>query len=148
MEGFIERIARLVNTVSPDVETGMHICYGDWGHRHFIDPKDTGLMVTLSNGILDSARRPVNWIHMPVPRNIDCEAYFSPLKELKLQPGSDLFLGLVHANDAAGTRRKIDVAKKVLGQVQFGIATECGLGRTPEEDFQSIADITNLYSRL
>jgi methionine synthase II (cobalamin-independent) len=144
MGAFIERIARLVNTVSPDVETGIHICYGDWGHRHFIDPKDTGLMVTLSNGILDSARRPVNWIHMPVPRNIDSEAYFFPLKELKVQSGSDLFLGLVHANDAAGTRRKIDVAKKVLGQVQFGIATECGLGRIPEEDFQSIADTTNL----
>lgn len=148
LDDFVERIARLVDTVSPDVETGLHICYGDWGHRHFIDPKDTGLMVALSNGIMDSARRPVNWIHMPVPRHIHDESYFSPLKGLKLKPDSDLFLGLVHANDAAGTQCKIEVAKSVLGQIQFGIATECGLGRTPEEDFQSIADITNLYTRL
>lgn len=148
LDGFVGRIARLVNTVASDVETGLHICYGDWGHQHFIDPKDTGLMVALSNGILDNARRPINWIHMPVPRHVDDEGYFSPLKELDLESGSDLFLGLVHANDAAGTQRKIDVAKSVLGQVQFGIGTECGLGRTPEADFQSISDITNLYSRL
>lgn len=73
-----------------------------------MEPVDTELLVGLANGIIQSLVeiRPVDWIHMPVPKGRTDEAYFHPLKALNLR-GALLYLGLVHANDEAGTRERI-----------------------------------------
>jgi hypothetical protein len=128
----IDRLVRLGAQVPADIELGYHLCYGDAGHRHFVQPQDTSRLVTVANAICAGVKRPVNWIHLPVPRDRDDEAYYAPLKNLRLHPEAELYLGLVHYTDGlAGTRRRMATAAKVVPA--FGIATECGFGRRPAE---------------
>ena len=73
-------------------------------------------------------KRPVDLIHMPVPRDRDDDGYFAPLARLRLQPETELCLGLVHYTDGVvGTRRRLATAEKHVQN--FSIATECGFGR-------------------
>ncbi len=126
--GILERLLRLSRQVPPDVELGYHLCYGDVRHRHFKEPADTRKLVDVANVLAGSLGRPLNWIHLPVPRNRVDEAYYAPLGELRLRAETELYLGLVHHTDGVeGTRRRIDVAGRFASG--FGIATECGWGR-------------------
>jgi methionine synthase II (cobalamin-independent) len=140
-EGVVERLARFANHVAPDVELGFHFCYGDIGHEHFIQPKDTRLMVEVGNALAEAVHRPIQWIHLPVPKDRTDEAYFAPLKELKRAPGAELYLGCVHFGDLEGTRERVRRAKEVLGHGDFRVGTECGMGRTPKEEFEGIVGI-------
>jgi hypothetical protein len=106
-------------------------------------------LVKLANAILagDNIAPRTEWIHLPVPKGRTDAAYFAPLTGLKLNGGADqgqkpprLYLGLVHANDETGTRKRIEVAKSAI-PFPFGVATECGLGRTPPEEIDSILQI-------
>ena len=125
----IERLTRLGAAVPKAVELGFHLCYGDWMGRHVIEPLDTRALVILMNAIAAAASRPVTYFHLPVPIDRSDDAYFEPLRDLNLQPGTEVYLGLVHLKDGAqGTRRRMEVARRFLPQ--FGIATECGLGRS------------------
>ena len=129
----IERLKRISEAVPADVELGYHLCYGDVDGKHFIEPIDAGKLVELANALSAEVDRPIAYIHMPVPIERSDEDYFKPLAELKLKPGTELFLGCVHAADGVeGTNRRIAAARKYAPQ--FGIATECGMGRckTPE----------------
>ena len=127
-----DRLARLVDLVPAGVEAGIHLCYGDSGHRHFCEPDDARHLVDVANGVSARARRSIEWIHMPVPKERDDAAYFAPLADLRLKPGCELYLGLVHMTGGiAGTRRRIAAAARILDD--FGIATECGFGRRPAD---------------
>ena len=79
----------------------------------------------------------IAYLHMPVPKDRTDEAYFAPLKNLRLGSSTKLFLGLIHPNDEAGTQKRADLAKAAYSK-PFGVASECGLGRTPKEDLESI----------
>jgi hypothetical protein len=142
-EGTLDRIVRQSEAIHPEVELGYHFCYGDMGNKHFIEPKDTGLLTKLSADILKNVKRQVNWMHMPVPKDRDDVEYFTPLGDLELE-STELYLGLVHANDEEGTRKRMDAASKVIKK--FGIASECGMGRTPPDNFESIAHIASTFS--
>ncbi len=125
---FRQAFAQLSGAVPPDAELGIHLCYGDMDAKHFIEPADLTKAVELANLIIDSAARPVTWIHMPVPRDRSDLAYFAPLKNLKRGPQTELYLGLVHSEDGVdGTVRRMKAASEVTRD--FGIATECGIGR-------------------
>jgi hypothetical protein len=51
---------------------------------------------------------------MPVPRGRDGAGYFAPLKGLKVDNGTELYLGLVHRTDGvSGTVRRMAVANRV-----------------------------------
>ena len=127
-----DRLARLVELVPAGVEAGIHLCYGDSGHRHFCEPGDARHLVDVANGVSARAGRSIEWIHMPVPKERDDAAYFAPLADLRLKPGCELYLGLVHMTGGiAGTRRRIAAAAGVVRD--FGIATECGFGRRPAD---------------
>jgi SAM-dependent methyltransferase len=126
--GILERLLRLSRQVPADVELGYHFCYGDVQHRHFKEPSDAGRLVEVANALTASLGRPLHWIHLPVPRNRTDEAYYAPLRELRLRPETELYLGLVHHTDGvAGTARRLAVAHRFA--TGFGIATECGWGR-------------------
>ncbi len=130
--GIIERIARYSARVPDDVELGYHLCYGDAGHQHFVQPKDTANLVEIANALAARVTRPINWLHLPVPRERDDDAYFAPLRGLKLHPETELYLGLVHLTDGAeGTARRVAAAERAVPD--FGVATECGFGRRPPE---------------
>jgi hypothetical protein len=40
-EGVEDRLVRLASYVRDDVEMGFHFCYGDMGHKHWMEPRDT-----------------------------------------------------------------------------------------------------------
>lgn len=127
-EEIVNRLVRLGNRIPESVELGYHLCYGDFGHRHVIEPEDTALMVGLTNKLSQRLGRSMQWMHMPVPIGRTDDAYYAPLKNLRMRPETRLYLGLVHHSDgAAGARKRIEVAEKYAPE--FGIATECGLGR-------------------
>jgi methionine synthase II (cobalamin-independent) len=126
------RFSRLSAAVPRAVELGFHLCYGDLDGKHFIDPEDATKMVELAHHIADHAGRPIAWVHMPVPAGRDDEAFFAPLEQLALPAGTELYLGLVHPKDLAGTRRRMAAARKFAPE--FGIATECGMARARTPD--------------
>ncbi len=143
-EEMIDQFIRLGNRVPAPVELGYHLCYGDAGHRHFVEPKDTTLLTEIANAISTGVTREIQWIHMPVPRNRSDEAYFAPLRNLHLHPETKLYLGLVHNSDGVeGARKRIAAAQQVVPD--FGVATECGMGRRPEE---TIPDLLHLHSSV
>jgi hypothetical protein len=132
IEELVEAFARLGNRVPTDVELGIHLCYGDPGHKHVREPTDTGRMVDLYHRLATAIRRPITWLHMPVPRDRDDESYFSPLHNLRLKSGTELYLGLIHLTDGiVGAKRRVAAAERVVSN--FGIATECGFGRRPPD---------------
>jgi hypothetical protein len=122
-------VARALDCLPDEVEGGLHLCYGDAGEdKHYVNPRDMGVMVAFHNEIAARARHGIAWLHMPVPKDRDDEAYFAPLAGLRLRPETELFLGLVHRLDGIdGARRKIAAARKFAPA--FGVATECGMGR-------------------
>ena len=142
--GIVERLIRLGDAVPQGVELGYHLCYGDFNHSHWKEPEDTANMVAVANGIAAGIGRSVQWLHMPVPRDRSDDAYFAPLNALTLSPETQLFLGLVHHTDGVeGTRRRIAAAEKVVPD--FGIATECGMGRRPPE---TISELLRIHAEV
>ena len=140
-EDIMQRCGRLGDAVPPDVELGFHLCYGDYAHHHFKEPIDTANLVAVANAITGAAQRPINWLHLPVPRDRDDDAYFAPLRNLIRPAGTELYLGLIHFTDgAAGAQRRIAAASRVVAD--FGIATECGLGRRSPE---TLIDLLTIY---
>lgn len=124
-----DAVARALDCLPPEVEGGIHLCYGDAGEdKHYINPRDMGLMVAFHNAIAARARHGIAWVHMPVPKDREDEAYFAPLAELRLRPETELMLGLIHRLDGVeGARRRLGTARKFAPA--FGVGTECGMGR-------------------
>ena len=126
-----ELLARLGDAVPAGVELGYHLCYGSPRDRHLVMPKDTAILVAIANGVFSRLRRSPSWLHLPVPQDRTDATYFAPLAGLKLPAGCRLYLGLIHHADEAGDRARIDRARDVVAD--FGIAAECGWGRTEPE---------------
>src|SRR5271154_5548652 len=127
-DSFANITVDLGNRVPGGVDLLYHLCYGDSNHRHVIEPTDMADMVEFANRVSRQIARPVQLIHMPVPRNRSDDAYFAPLRRLALRPETELCLGLVHHTDGvAGTRQRLASASKYTRT--FSIATECGFGR-------------------
>ncbi|MEV7619768.1 hypothetical protein AB0N59_06440 [Microbacterium sp. NPDC089321] len=127
-DGLVSRLVALVDAVPESVEVGVHLCYGDAGERHFVEPSDAGTLVRFANAVLSRARRDLTWLHLPVPIERDDDPFYAPLAELA--PVAELYLGLVHREDGVeGAERRIAAASKVVPA--FGVATECGIGRAP-----------------
>jgi hypothetical protein len=127
-ETFSRILVALGNHVPPDIDLLYHLCYGDSGHKHVVEPTDMGDMVDFANRVSRQIARPIQLIHMPVPRDRADDAYFLPLKDLRLRPETELCLGLVHYTDGVeGTRRRLATADRHAAR--FSIATECGFGR-------------------
>lgn len=138
-EGALDLAARLSSHVNKDAQLGYHLCYGDMEHRHFVEPPDASLLVQVANELLQRVgpSHPIEYMHMPVPKDRTDQAYVEALKDLK---DVKLFLGLVHVNDEEGTKKRIEVAQSVYSK-PFGVATECGIGRSTRSDLDSILKI-------
>ena len=128
------------NRVPAGVDLLYHLCYGDSGHKHVIDPTDMGDMVEFTNRVSAGVARPIQLFHLPVPRDRDDDAYFAPLDRLTLRGGTQICFGLVHYTDGLeGTRRRIATARRHLPD--FLIGTECGFGRRPPETIPELLRI-------
>jgi hypothetical protein len=131
-EAIIARMQRLCAAVPADVELGLHLCYGDFGAKHFVEPKDAARMVEFANALAQAMPHKLAYIHMPVPIERSDDAFHAPFRDLKLGD-TELFLGLVHAKDGvAGTKARLEAARRYVPK--FGIATECGMARARSED--------------
>jgi methionine synthase II (cobalamin-independent) len=127
-ETFAGIVVRLADRVPADVDLMFHFCYGDAGHKHVVEPTDMGDMVAFANRLARQVRRPIQLLHMPVPRDRNDDAYFAPLARLALAPQTEICLGLVHYTDGVdGTMTRLRTAEKHIAR--FAIATECGFGR-------------------
>ena len=141
---FANILVDLGNRVPADVDLLYHLCYGDSNHRHVVEPTDMGDMVEFANRVSRRITRPVQLIHMPVPRNRADDAYFAPLRRLKLRDETELCLGLVHYTDGVeGTKQRLATAKKYAGG--FSIATECGFGR---RDPATIPELLRIHAAV
>jgi hypothetical protein len=139
LDEITSRLASLIDLVPARVEAGIHLCYGDSGHKHFCEPEDTGYLVDVANGVARKVTRPIAWIHLPVPRDRDDEAYYAPLQNLNLGDDTEVYLGLLHQTDGqSGTERRIAAASSAIKR--FGIATECGLGRRDQATIPDLMD--------
>ena len=134
-------IGELCDAVPTSIEVMVHLCYGDWGHKHSIEPKDGSKMTELANSIFRHVRRQINLLHFPVPRERDDDAFYAPLANLKIPDDTELALGVVHITGGiAAIGRRMAAADKYVRN--YAIGTDCGLGRRPPE---MIAEVLRLH---
>lgn len=103
-------------------------------------------LVDVARVIKAKVNREIAYFHMPVPKDRTDTAYFRPLGRLQLDR-TKLFLGLVHHDDLDGTKKRIAAARDVVGDLEFGVATECGMGRTPQQHLDLILEISAAVTR-
>ncbi|KAI1326469.1 hypothetical protein F5Y16DRAFT_410854 [Xylariaceae sp. FL0255] len=149
LQGLVDRIVQFSERVPQDIKFGFHLCYGDLFHKHFLEPPDLTVLVDFANSVLerDTFSKRTEWIHMPVPKDRTDPHYLTALNGLNISDSGSplLFLGFVHANDEAGTRKRIETAQFSV-PFPFGVATECSLGRTPPEELDSIFQICKVVT--
>jgi hypothetical protein len=124
----LDMLGRLGDAVPAGVELGYHLCYGSPADEHLVQPKDAGILMEMMEGIAAATRRPIDFFHIPVPKERADEAFYAPLEAWKRPAGTELYLGLLHHDDEAGDRKRVAVAKKFVSD--FGLSAECGWGRT------------------
>jgi hypothetical protein len=143
-ETFGNILVELGDRVPGDIDLLYHLCYGDSGHKHVVEPTDMNDMVDFANRVARQIKRPVQLVHMPVPRDRSDDAYFAPLQRLKLKPETELCLGLVHHTDGVdGTKRRLETARRHASH--FSIATECGFGR---RDPATIPELLRIHATV
>jgi hypothetical protein len=150
LEQVVPGLIRCVDRVSDDVPVGLHLCYGDYGHQHFKQPESLAMQVALVNAVVSGASRPINWFSFTVPQSRSDEGYFAPLRDLRVGPETELYFALVpyHPGDQPDgtTAAQVQVIDAVLaesasGAREWGISTECGMGRVAAEDVPTLLDL-------
>jgi len=142
--GVLERLIRISRLVPPGVELGFHFCLGhdEQAPRHV--PADLGRMVEVANALAASLDRPVNWVHVPLARERADAAFAAPLRELRLHPETELYLGVLHLGEGdEAARLRVDAAHELVGD--FGVATPCGWGRLPP---RLVPELLGAHARL
>ncbi|MCH9017953.1 MAG: hypothetical protein IIB89_09375 [Chloroflexi bacterium] len=123
-----EELARMGGLIPETVELGYHLCYGSPADEHLVMPKDMGVLVEIANGFASRLSRRLDFLHLPVPKDRTDAGYFEPLRSLTVAANTEVMLGLIHYDDAQGDAARIATASDYL--TSFGVATECGWGRT------------------
>ena len=77
-------LGRIGDAVPATIDLGYHLCYGSPLDEHCVQPKDMANMVEIAHGIVNAVTRPLQYLHMPVPRDRNDDAYFQPLQNLVL----------------------------------------------------------------
>ena len=132
-EEITNRFARICVPVPDAVELGFHLCYGDFGGKHFFDPVTARHLVDIANAIARNVKHKIAYIHLPVPAPRVTDDFFAPMRDFKLAPTTEIYLGLIHAKDGVeGAKQRITLAHKYVPV--FGIATECGFARARKPD--------------
>ena len=150
MDQIVPGLVRCLERVPTDVPAGMHLCYGDYGHQHFKQPESLHMQVDLVNAVIDSTKRRLNFVSFTVPQGRHDSAYFEPLGALRTGSESELYFALVpyHPDDQppGTTAEQIEQIDAVLinspaGARDWGICTECGMGRVDASDVPRLLDL-------
>jgi hypothetical protein len=149
-DAIIAGLVRCVDQVPAEIPAGLHLCYGDYGHTHFKQPESLALQVRVLNAVSAAAGRPLSFVSFTVPQYQRAESYFAPLAELAVDPDTELNFALVPyhpADQASGTTgdqvRLIDavLAASPGGRRDWGVCTECGMGRVAREQVPELLDL-------
>ena len=142
MDRFEYYIRELNSVIPANVSVGLHLCYGDLHHKHFKDPNDLATSVIMANKAVDVSRHPINFVQMSIPINRDDDAYFEPLRDLNIGDTS-IYAGLIHYSDGVeGSVKRLETFKRYFDG-PTGVATECGLGRRPND--QDLITLLNIH---
>lgn len=139
-EGILERVEAHAAAVPDHVQLGFHLCYGDNKGERQVEVTDAANLVRLANELTERLTHSIGFIHMPVPRESDVEAWAPPLGDLRLSEDTHLYFGIVHRSGG------LDEARDLVGLCEryverFGVATECGMGRLPADAIRPILEI-------
>src|SRR5260370_7545849 len=122
----MEVVTGIGGGVPAAIELGYHLCYGSPADEHLVQPKDMTIMVEMANAISGGVARSIQLFHMPVSKSRTDDAYFAPLDKLSLRPETELYLGLIHYDDAEGDAARIAAARRHAriggGAPQSGLA--------------------------
>lgn len=145
-DSIVDRIARCIARVPPDVPVGLHLCYGDLGHKHFAEPDSLELQVRMVNELLRRSRRVINWVSFTVPQDRDDQRYFAPLSGILTTAKTELAFGIVPYrpdDQLDGTiERQVAAIDAMLGaQTTWAVSTECGLGRSGRDEVLRLLDL-------
>jgi len=150
-EPIVERLARLVDHVPGDVPVGLHLCYGDYRHRHFKEPESLQTQVSVVNRLNARARRSVSWFAFTVPQYQRSSEFFTPLHGLRTVPGTELYFALVpyhpEEQEPGTTAEQVRLVDEHLinhpgnGGVEWGICTECGMARAERAEIPGLLDL-------
>jgi hypothetical protein len=104
------------------------------------------MQVDVVNAVTSGASRPLNWASFTVPQARADAAYFAPLGDLTPGPETELYFALVpyHPGDQAEgtTATQIEHVDAALGGGrEWGICTECGMGRVDAGDVPKLLDL-------
>jgi hypothetical protein len=81
--------------------------------------------------------RRINAIQAATVATWSRRAHWQPLADLAVEPETEFYLGLLHAEDGAeGARHRAALAAEFL--THFGLSTECGLGRHSTEQLEAV----------
>ncbi len=163
LEPIFAATGRVADWVQEEAELTFHLCYGDSkfgaspfmgkppseeaaarGGRHIL-PRDASAIVTLANGLSRHVSRRIDAIQAATVAPWTKRAHWQPLSDLALEPETEVYLGLLHAEDGAeGARNRAALAAEFLPE--FGLSTECGLGRHSPEQLEAVLVAWQDYS--
>lgn len=77
----VDYTTRMFAQVAEDVELGIHNCYGDMAHRHWMEPADLGVIAERGLAFFESSSRRIDYFHLSVPVSAmeRLEAFFEGL---------------------------------------------------------------------
>lgn len=137
-------LAHCIDHVPRNVPVGMHLCYGDAGHRHWKEPTSLKTQVDLINALAVRVTREISWAAFTVPQYVKNADYFSPLAELApclIEP----YLALVpyhpEMQEPSTTEEQIRLVQKHMKGRRWGVCTECGLSGVTPEEMPAILDL-------
>lgn len=140
-DDIIRTLAKVGESVLGGIDMGYHLCYGSPLNEHCVQPQDIGNLVEMANELTTAVSRRIDYIHMPVPKDRNDDAYFAPLADLELSADTDLYLGCIHHDDDDGNARKLELARHHADIA--GVGSECGWGRGNPENLDAILDAHN-----
>jgi hypothetical protein len=130
---FADILIALGNHVPDDIDLLYHLCCGDSGHKHVVEPTDMADMVEFANRVSQPCRR---------------RLFRAPQTARTSSGDSELCLGLVHYTDGVtGTKQRLETAKRHVPDAvsDFAIATECGFGR---RDTRTIPELLRIHAAV
>jgi hypothetical protein len=149
-DAIIAGLTRCVDQVPGEIPAGLHLCYGDAGHHHFKEPESLALQVRVVNAVIAAARRPLSFISFTVPQYQRGDGFFAPLAELTADRDTELNFGLVPYHPADQEPGTTDAQLRVIdgalaaspgGRRDWGISTECGMGRASSDEIPALLDL-------
>lgn len=125
-ERIVAELTRCIRQVNRPAQRGVHLCYGDHKHRHYVQPTDLALLVRIANAVAIGA--PLDFVHMPVDREAGrSREYFAPLGDLAIGD-AELALGVIDFENDSERIDELVANADAVGR-PYAVAAECGMAR-------------------